>query len=135
MNNVDLIGRVTKDLELKETKKGIPVTNFPIAVNEYLGKDRGTRTDYPYLTVFGPLAETCVACLEKGSLVGIHGRVQTQKKESAAGNAIFSTDIVVKNIEFLSRPSEETDGDLERALAEPLPDDHDMPMPAEIERD
>lgn len=75
MNSVILIGRVTKDIEVKYTPTGVAMCNFSIAIDR-LAKDE-KKTDFPRIVVFGKLAENCGKYIGKGSLVGVRGSLET----------------------------------------------------------
>ena len=95
MNQVNLIGRITKDLELKYTNNQTAKVSFSLAIN---GKD---RTDYPRIIVWGKQAENLEKYCGKGSLVGITGRIQTGNYEQD-GKTVYVTDVYADHIEFLS---------------------------------
>ncbi|WP_312093422.1 single-stranded DNA-binding protein [Aminipila sp.] len=99
MNNIVLIGRLTKDPEVRyiaETQ--MAVATFTLAVNRP-GKDKGA--DFPRITVFGKQAENCERFLTKGRLVGIQGRIQTGSYKNKDGVTVYTTDVVANNVEFL----------------------------------
>ena len=101
MNSVTLIGRLTKDPELKQGN--MAVCKFNIAINRgknSKGEDMGT--DFPRITVFGKQAENCQKYLAKGRLVAIQGRVTTGSYEKD-GKTIYTTDVVADKVEFLER--------------------------------
>lgn len=101
MNNVALIGRLTRDPELRYTSgTQMAVARFSIAI------DRPTRngekqTDFPSIVVFGKTAENCERFLKKGRLVGIEGRIQTGSYENKEGKKVYTTDVVASRVEFL----------------------------------
>lgn len=100
MNNVVLIGRLTRDPETRYTSDTqMAVTRFSLAIDR--GKDKGA--DYPSIICFGKTAENCEKYLKKGRMVGIHGRIQTGSYEKD-GHKVYTTDIVADRVEFLEKP-------------------------------
>lgn len=100
MNTVTLIGRLTKDPEVRYTtgQNQTAVARFSIAVNDGYGDNE--RTSYINIVVFGRQAENCERFLSKGRQVGISGRIQTGKYEKD-GRTVYTTDVVATRIEFL----------------------------------
>lgn len=110
MNNVNLIGRITRDLELRYIQgSGIAVTNFTLAVDKGLSKDKkqemkaiGQSTaDFINIVVWGKQAENAANYLAKGRLVAIQGRLQSGSYEDKDGKRVYTTDVVANNVEFL----------------------------------
>lgn len=105
MNTVILIGRLTKDPELRYTSGSqMAVAAFTIAIDR--GKDKNGESrgaDFPRVTVFGKSAENCEKYLAKGRLVGIQGRIQTGSYENKNGDKVYTTDVVADRVEFLER--------------------------------
>lgn len=97
MNNVSLIGRITKDIELRYTPSGKAVTKFTIAVKRKYSKD---ESDFITIQAWDKTAELVGNYLGKGSLVGIDGRIQTGSYEKD-GVKVYTTDVVAENIHFL----------------------------------
>lgn len=101
MNIVQLIGRLTRDPELRYTtgENQTAVCRFSIAVNTGYG-DR-QHVDYPSIVVFGKRAENCEKYLSKGKQVAVVGRIQTGNYEKD-GRRIYTTDVIASEVEFLS---------------------------------
>ena len=103
MNSVVLIGRLTKDPELRYTTGSqIAVATMTLAINrgkDKNGEDRGA--DFPRVIVYGKQAENCEKFLAKGRLVGIEGRLQTGSYDDKNGNKVYTTDVVASRVEFL----------------------------------
>lgn len=101
MNNVTLIGRLTKAPEIRYTSGSqMAVARFSIAI------DRPTRngekqTDFPSIVVFGKQAENCEKYLAKGRLVGIEGRIQTGSYQNKDGKSVYTTDVIASRVEFI----------------------------------
>jgi len=117
MNKVCLIGRITRDLELRFTPgNGTPVTDFTLAVDRPFTNQKGEReADFIRIVVWRKLAEICANNLGKGRLVAVFGRIQTGSYETAEGQKRYTTDIVADEVKFLDYPKdrgEEFPGDL-----------------------
>ena len=103
MNSVALIGRLTKDPEVRYISENqTAVATFSIAINrgkDKNGQDRGA--DFPRVTVFGRQAENCERYLDKGRLVGIQGRIKTSSYKDRDGKTVYTTDVIADRVEFL----------------------------------
>lgn len=99
MNQVVLIGRLTKDPELKYTAGQTAVCSFTIAIDR-VTKD-GKKTDFPRVKVFGKTAENCERFLKKGRLAGVLGSIQTGSYQDKNGARVYTTDVVADRVEFL----------------------------------
>lgn len=100
MNNVVMIGRLTRDPELRFTAgSGKAVATFTIAVNRQFSKNN--EADFFRVVVWGKSGENCANYLAKGRLVGIQGRVQNNNYETNAGEKRYTTEIVADRVEFL----------------------------------
>ena len=102
MNKVMLVGRLTRDPELRSLPSGKPVANFVVATNEYRGAGATERTEYHNLVAWDRLAEICGKCLAQGQLVDIEGRLQTRQWDDDAGVRHWKTEVVAGNLEMLS---------------------------------
>lgn len=100
MNNVTLIGRTTREVELRYTTSQTAVARFPLAV-ERLVKDGEKKADFPNIIVFGKQAENCEKYLAKGRKVAIQGRLQTGSYEDKDGKRVYTTDVIAERVEFL----------------------------------
>ncbi|MCU7379530.1 single-stranded DNA-binding protein [Clostridiales Family XIII bacterium ASD5510] len=101
MNNVILIGRLTRDPDVRYTEDGMAIARFSVAIGRSAKADRPKQTDFPNVVVFGKQAENCERFLGKGRLVGIQGRIQTGKYTNKDRVTIYTTDVVANNVEFL----------------------------------
>lgn len=109
MNSVQLIGRLTREPELRYVPgSGMAVTKFGIAIDKGLSKDKkqeaeakGQPTaDFVNIVIWGKMAESAANHLAKGRLVGINGRIQTGSYDKA-GTRIYTTDVVATQVHFL----------------------------------
>lgn len=115
MNKVVLIGRLTRDPELRYTSSNIPSATFSLAVNRPFQNQNGVReADFINIVMWRKQAETAKKYLTKGSLISIEGRIQTRNYDGADGKKVYVTEVVADNFEFL-----ETKGQKSNA---PMPD-------------
>ena len=103
MNHVVLIGRLTKDVELKYIQgTGTPVANFAIAVDrEFTGKDGKKEVDFIDIQVWGKSAENCSNYIGKGSLVGIQGSIRIDLYQNKEGENRKITRVNANRVQFL----------------------------------
>ncbi|EAD6805562.1 single-stranded DNA-binding protein [Listeria monocytogenes] len=102
MNRVVLVGRLTKDPELRYTPAGVAVATFTLAVNRAFTNQNGEReADFIQCVVWRKPAENVANFLKKGSLAGVDGRVQTRNFEGNDGKRVFVTEIVAETVQFL----------------------------------
>ena len=100
MNNVVLIGRLTKDPELRYIPQSeTAVANFTLAVDRPLAKEK--TADFIRIVAFGKTAELCERFLVKGRLVGVQGRIQTGSFKAQSGETKYTTEIYADRVEFL----------------------------------
>lgn len=101
MNSVMLIGRLTRDPDVRYTAGSqMAVARFSLAIDDGYGEKK--RTDFPTIVVFGKQAENCEKYLAKGSQVGVQGKLQTGSYQNKDGNTVYTTDVVANRVEFLS---------------------------------
>lgn len=100
INRVVLIGRLTKDPDLRQTSSGIPVSSFSLAVDRRGSDD----TDFINITAWEKIAENVYRYLHKGSLAAIEGRITTDKYESN-GSTVYRTYVTAEQVTFLDRRS------------------------------
>ena len=102
MNKVFLIGRLTRDPELRYTSSNIPIASFSIAVNRTFANQNGEReADFINIVVWRKQAENCKNYLNQGSQVAIDGRIQTRNYEDQNGQKRYVTEVVADNVQFL----------------------------------
>jgi single-strand DNA-binding protein len=110
LNNVVLIGRLTRDPELRYIpNSGTPVSTFTLAVDKNLSKEKKMEmesknqptADFIRIVVWGKQAENVANFLNKGKLVGINGRIQTGSYDDKDGKRVYTTDVVASSVEFL----------------------------------
>jgi len=107
LNKVILIGRLTKDPELRYTPAGAAVATFSLAVERPFANQQGEReVDFINIVVWRKLAETCANQLGKGRLVAVDGRIQVRSYEAKDGQKRWITDVVAESVRFLDWPKE-----------------------------
>ena len=114
MNTVQLIGRLTKDPDVRYSTTGTAFANFSIAIDRGKDKDGNSKgVDYPNIACFGKTAELAEKYLVKGKQVGITGRIQTGSYEKD-GRKVYTTEVVADRIEFLGGKAEEKEEEQQR---------------------
>lgn len=111
MNKVVLIGRLTRDPELRYTSSNIPSATFSLAVNRPFQSQNGTReADFINIVVWRKPAETAKKYLTKGSLIAVEGRIQTRNYDGQDGRKVYVTEVVADNFEFLETKAQRAAG-------------------------
>lgn len=115
MNSVNLIGNLTRDVEVRYTTGDNPTAfaKFGIAINEGYGDKK--KVSFLNITAWGKVAENCEKFLHKGSKVGVSGRIQTGSYEKD-GQRINTFDIVANNVEFLDSASDRHEAPTEEPM-------------------
>lgn len=107
INRVVLVGRLTRDPELRYTQNGAAVTSFTVAVNRQFTNSNGERdADFIGCVVWRKDAENFANFTHKGSLVGIDGRIQTSSYDNQQGQRVYRTDVIVENFSLLESRAE-----------------------------
>ncbi|MEK4487971.1 single-stranded DNA-binding protein [Psychrobacillus sp. FSL H8-0484] len=102
INRVVIVGRLTKDVELRHTPSGVAMARFTLAVNRTFSNQQGEReADFINIVVWRKQAENSANFLKKGSLAGIEGRIQTGSYEGQDGKRVYTTDVVADSVQFL----------------------------------
>lgn len=110
MNRAVLVGRLTKDPELRYTQSGIAVANFTIAVNRRFAREGEQSADFIPVIVWQKAAENVAKYLSKGSQVAVEGRIQTSSYDNKDGQRVFRTEIVADQVEFIGSKGASTGG-------------------------
>lgn len=113
MNDVNLIGRLTRDPEVRYTQNNMAVARFSIAIDRM-----NDGTDFPSIVAFGKTAENCEKYLSKGRQVGITGRIQTGSYEKD-GRKVYTTDVVASRVEFLGGKSSDAESTAQESIDTP----------------
>lgn len=110
LNRVILIGRLTKEPELRYTPSGTAVAKFTLAVDRRQSKDREKEADFIDIVVWQKQAENCANYLGKGRLVAVDGRLQVRSYEDSQGIRRKAAEVVAENVRFLDRAKEGSTG-------------------------
>jgi single-strand DNA-binding protein len=110
INQVTLVGRLTKDPELRYTTEGKMFLPIVLAVNRpYRSQEGEVEADFVLCTFWNKNAENTAKYCRKGSLIGVLGSIQTRNYENKEGKKVYITEVVAKTVQFLSsKPQEET---------------------------
>lgn len=98
INNTVLVGRLTKDPELRKTQNGISVVSFTLAINRTFNRE---ETDFINCVAWKHSADFMAQYLNKGDLVGITGRIQTRSYDDKNGKKVYITEVVADNVQSL----------------------------------
>jgi single-strand DNA-binding protein len=102
LNRTILIGRLTRDPELRYTPAGVAVTQFTLAVDRPFTSQGGEReADFIPVVTWRQLAETCANYLRKGRLTAVEGRIQVRNYENNEGKRVYVTEVIADNVRFL----------------------------------
>lgn len=107
LNKVILIGRTTREVELRRTSNGTAVATFTLAVeNRFVLKDGKASTDFISCVAWANTAEIMEKYVRKGALIAIEGRIQTRNYDNKDGNRVYITEVVVENMRMLESKGE-----------------------------
>ncbi|ETT39614.1 single-stranded DNA-binding protein [Paenibacillus sp. FSL R7-0204] len=102
LNRIILIGRLTRDPELRYTPAGVAVTQFTLAVDRnFTGQNGEREADFIPVVTWRQLAETCANYLRKGRLAAVEGRIQVRNYENNEGKRVYVTEVIADNVRFL----------------------------------
>ena len=101
MNSAQLVGRLTRDPEVRYSDGGATVARFTLAVDRRFKKDGGDDADFINCVAFGKTAEFLEKWFRKGQRLGRTGRIQTGSYVNQEGTKVYTTEVVVENVEFV----------------------------------
>lgn len=102
LNRVVLIGRLTRDPELRYTPSGVATCTFTLAVERNYSNSKGEReADFIPIVTWRNIAETCANYLRKGLLVAVEGRIQVRSYDNNEGRRVYVTEVIAENVRFL----------------------------------
>lgn len=101
MNSVQLVGRLTRDPEVRYLDNGSTVAKFSLAVDRRIKKESGDNADFINCVAFGKTAEFLEKWFRKGQRLGLTGRIQTGSYVNQEGTKVYTTEVVVENVEFV----------------------------------
>lgn len=126
MNKVILVGRLTRDPEVKNTTTGKAVATFTLAVDRrFKNKDGQKEADFVPIVVWGKQAEFAGQYLSKGSQIGVSGRLQVRSYDAQDGQRRYVTEVVADEINFLSSSRKDSTAGFQQASA-PRSDNNNM---------
>ncbi len=109
INNVVLVGRMTKDAELRYTASQVAVATFTLAVNRRFKEQNGEReTDFINCVIWRQSAENLANWAKKGTLIGITGRIQTRNYENQQGQRVYVTEVVAESFQVLESRNQQS---------------------------
>lgn len=106
MNSVQLVGRLTRDPEVKYTDGGTSIARFSVAVDRRFSKEGEQNADFINCISFGKTAEFIEKYFFKGMKIGVVGRIQTGSYKNKDGQTVYTTDVVAENVEFVEKKGE-----------------------------
>lgn len=119
LNRVVLVGRLTRDPELRVSQSNIPVGTFNLAVNRPFTNQQGERgADFINCVVFRKQAENVSQYLKKGSLAGVDGRLQSRSYENKDGQKVYVTEVVCDSVQFLEPKNSNNRQDTNSSIAD-----------------
>lgn len=107
INRAILVGRLTRDPDLRYTSSGVAVATFTIAVNRQYTNQQGEReADFINCVIWRKAAENFANFTHKGSLIGVEGRIQTRSYDNQQGNRVYVTEVIVDSFSLLESRSQ-----------------------------
>lgn len=123
MNRVILIGRATKDFELKYTSNGTGVASGTMAVDRPVAQGKEKETDFINLVAWKQLAEACANYIKKGHKFGLEGRINVRNYENNEGKRVYVTEVIVERVEFLEPKGDKQSQGNQQNNSEPFKND------------
>jgi len=123
MNKVFLIGRLTKDPELRHTTSGMACCQITLAVNRPKQKDKEQETDFINVVVWDKQGENLAKYQTKGNQIAVEGRIQTRNYENSEGKKVFVTEVIASNVMYLD--SKKNDSETQTATQNATQESHD----------
>lgn len=124
MNHVTLIGRLTKDPEVRYTQSGTPVGTFTLAVDRRVAKDKPKEADFIPCVVWGKTAEVVGNWCKKGKQIAVEGRIQVRSYDAKDGSKRYVTEVIVSELELLGK----SEGGNKQGGGYPPLDDESIPF-------
>lgn len=108
MNKVVLIGRLSRDPELRHTSNNTPVCQINMAISRPVSQGKDSETDFINVTVWNKQAENLVKYVKKGNQIAIEGRIQTRSYDNEEGKKVYVTEVLANHVEFIGSNSNKT---------------------------
>lgn len=130
INRVVLVGRLTRDPELRRTQNGTAVTSFTLAIDNRFKDENGDKTtSFIPCVVWNQQAENCVRFVHKGSLVGIEGRLNQRTYLNKEGNNVQVIEVMCDSVQYLdTKKQEESSQEVPKQTAKNNVDDDSLPF-------
>lgn len=123
LNNVSLVGRLTKNVELRYTPSNVAVATFTLAVNRTFKNENGEReADFINCVMWQQQAENLANWAKKGSLIGITGRIQTRSYDNQQGQRVYVTEVVAETFQLLESKGQQSNQGQQRQAQQQTPD-------------
>ena len=131
MNSVQLLGRLTRDPDVRYTDGGSTIARFSLAVDRRFKQEGGETADFINCISFGKTAEFIEKYFTQGIKIALNGRIQTGSFTNKAGGKVYTTDVVVENVEF----AESKGSNAGNAAPAPAPNGDFMSIPDGIDEE
>lgn len=118
MNSVQLVGRFTRDPEVRYSDGGSTIARFSLAVDRRFKSENGPTADFPNCIAFGKTAEFIERYFRKGMRIGVQGRIQTGSYTNQDGNKVYTTDVVIESCEFVENKNTQQNSDENEGFGE-----------------
>lgn len=136
INNVTLVGRITKEPELRYTPQNKAVASFTLAVNRQFKNANGEReADFINCVIWGKSAENLANWTRKGQLIGVTGSIQTRNYENQQGQRVYVTEVIANNFQVLEKSNQANGERVGNPAAKPQNNDSFGSDPMEISDD
>lgn len=122
LNDVKLIGRITKDVTLRKTQSGLSVVSFTLAVNRRIKKDEQPKADFFSCQAWRGTADFMVKYVKKGNLLLVDGHLQTRNYNDKDGKRVYVTEVVADSVQFLESKKSDQDEATEALQNDEYPD-------------
>lgn len=134
MNSVQLVGRLTRDPEMRYTDGGSTIARFSLAVDRRYKSENGPTADFPNCVAFGRTAEFIEKYFRKGMRMGCQGRIQTGSYTNNDGQKVYTTDVVVESCEFVESKASQQPEENNNGFG-PADENGFMNIPADIDEE
>lgn len=128
INKAVLVGRLTKDPDLRYGNSGTAICRFTLAVNRTFKTQDGQDADFIQVVCFKKTAENAANFLNKGSLTGVDGRIQTGSYEDKDGKRVYTTEVVADSVQFLEPKSSGQGAKNSQSTPKQTPDPDELPF-------
>lgn len=136
LNSICLVGRLTKDVELRYTPSNVAVATFTLAVNRTFKNENGEReADFINCVMWRQQAENLANWVKKGALIGVTGRIQTRSYDNQQGQRVYVTEVVAETFQLLESKGQQGNQGQQRQAQQQAPDFSRSANPIDISSD